>query len=687
MAESAAVPLAAQPTATDLYSKCILRTPSPRSIGPSLEGLELGLNHTPAHLGDCGIWLGFKRGPAYQLRAALDGICANQSSAGSRIDCIPIKAKVPHAHQMLLCELTNVQLGRSLSRDGRFHVPPLRGACRWERGNIRIQAAKPWATKKGDADNTTRARRRKSTSVQLADFSPMIIKAGTNNSGCLDYKKYDLCHNELTVGGHKTVGKSIRVDETAERACTDADDRVEHPVVLVDRNDAFNPFHAHEVLWAVWSTYLARGLDPCDTGVLLADGYPDGPLLSLYSTVFAPVHGVQRVSELSQRARHTCFRRIVVAVDHRYHFEVPYTKTDTIKGRCGPSSWLIGFSRFVRSSFGLPLIGVRWTPHVTLVNRVAYRREGGRLVTPKRLLANHEELNMRIESICQGTARIGIGCTRSTNNFAAMPVAKQLERAATTDVLVGVHAAALLFLIYLPPHASIIEFASTTDCHYLNLASYMGLTHVRLRGPGHFTEQYRVDLMEAERAVQTEVRRAAEYLSGRRPGSQGLRLEEPPRPATWPREVPWEVPAELLLSPPPPPAPPFVPPAPLTTLLRGAGARRAAQGRGVGRGLSPIQQAKALQQQRARLASLQTAPLGRAAAAKTGRGQGLSGPVGMATRGRAGVAAGRGSFGTRGRASGRVRGQGRASTGLQGAPTAAGTTREPERATPPPFAD
>ena len=29
------------------------------------------------------------------------------------------------------------------------------------------------------------------------------------------------------------------------------------------------PFHGHETLLALWSTYLARGLDPCDTGVLL----------------------------------------------------------------------------------------------------------------------------------------------------------------------------------------------------------------------------------------------------------------------------------------------------------------------------------------------------------------------------------------------------------------------------------
>ena len=60
-------------------------------------------------------------------------------------------------------------------------------------------------------------------------------------------------------------------------------------------------------------------------------------------------------------------------------------------------------------------------------------------------------------------------CTHSTRDLAPMPIAMQLALATRTDVLVGTHSAALTYLLYLPPHACIVEFATVTDFHYDNL--------------------------------------------------------------------------------------------------------------------------------------------------------------------------------------------------------------------------
>ena len=95
------------------------------------------------------------------------------------------------------------------------------------------------------------------------------------------------------------------------------------------------PFHGHETLLALWSTYLARGLDPCDTGVLLSDYFDDrsgsvssgassrSPMFELIARVFAPVRGVERVADVGARLCATCYRRLIVAIDPIDNFEIP----------------------------------------------------------------------------------------------------------------------------------------------------------------------------------------------------------------------------------------------------------------------------------------------------------------------------------------------------------------------------
>lgn len=48
-----------------------------------------------------------------------------------------------------------------------------------------------------------------------------------------------------------------------------------------------------------------------------------------------------------------CYARLVSAVPEGCNFEVPHNFLDRVKGRCGPSPWLVGFTRFARAAFGL----------------------------------------------------------------------------------------------------------------------------------------------------------------------------------------------------------------------------------------------------------------------------------------------------------------------------------------------
>ena len=114
---------------------------------------------------------------------------------------------------------------------------------------------------------------------------------------------------------HAPLKKSRR------RPCDADAKQVENKVVLVRRRDAFNPFHGHETILAVWSTYIALGLDPCDTGLLLTDHFDDkpnrigGPILELLRRVFAPVYGVEKAIDVSSHPNPTCYKKLYIAID------------------------------------------------------------------------------------------------------------------------------------------------------------------------------------------------------------------------------------------------------------------------------------------------------------------------------------------------------------------------------------
>ncbi|KOO31795.1 hypothetical protein Ctob_015586 [Chrysochromulina tobinii] len=295
----------------------------------------------------------------------------------------------------------------------------------------------------------------------------------------------------LTAEGYMALFNSIRVDEAAQYAC-DWDARlVDYPVVLIPRRDAYNPFHGHETLLALWSTYLARGLDPCDTGVLLSDYFDDrsgsvssgassrSPMFELIARVFAPVRGVERVADVGARLCATCYRRLIVAIDPIDNFEIPYYQEDGHKGSlspCGHSPWLMGFARFSLAGFGLEhgARPERAVPHVTLLARRPYQREvwNPEPFDTMRVMANRQELGHAIALLCRSipspdgpsAAAETRRCTASLEvDMATLPVHEQVGIASATDVLIGTHGAPFTWMIYMPSHAYVLEMISKTS--------------------------------------------------------------------------------------------------------------------------------------------------------------------------------------------------------------------------------
>ncbi|KAL1530911.1 hypothetical protein AB1Y20_001802 [Prymnesium parvum] len=509
-------------------AQCESALPPPRSFEPKAQWSD---DHA------CAPWLGFRRGPAYRLRHPLVDVCVSPSSAhneshASWMGCVVVKGEV------LACELRNARL-----RQFSYRTPPLRLSCRWKKHSAHMarlaqRRTPPWTLRNVQLPNTPTGE----------TFSELELQRGPDLTA--DDPRESL---RLTRRGLEKIFNSIHVNQTSNgELCGRRDHFVDHPVVLVRRYDAFNPFHAHEMLFSVWSTYIAFNLDPCETSILLSDVIDDsaafGPFLEFHRAVFAPVHGVEKMSTLAMLEFPTCFSRLITTMNYDAHFTIAYySKLANARpvGTCGSSPYVLGFAQYVRAAFGLHagFNPTRRVPHVSILNRKPYKREiRDQPFLTKRVLSNLPELEGAVDALCatpyvnasnpheRGETRT---CTRSTHDMAELPIAAQIAVATATDVLVGTHSAAFTFLLYLPPHACIVEFCTPSDFHYDNLALYTGRCHIRMlnRALYHDAPSYELDVPRARREIRRALDRVGAYVRN------GISI--PPLPPTSPRDIPW----------------------------------------------------------------------------------------------------------------------------------------------------
>ena len=498
-------------------ARCEQRVPTPRAFASTFETE-----------GKCPLQFGVREGPPRHFTARFAEYCSSSAHGGSTLACqSQLPGRVAN-NPAVMCDGRNLRLDpfRPL---GNETPPAFWAACRWGRNLIELSKVAPWrhAHVRAIGSGTS--------------FGPFVLREGPDHHGCRDPNAYELCNGSLTARGNLEYSSSLHVDEDAHEACGDDADVISHPVVSFHRGNSFNPFHAHESFLALWTTYLARNLDPCDTGLLLHDAEVEGHLYDFLRRVFAPVHGISRLP--AARVRPACFRRLVFAVQPRHNFEFPYGSRDRRRAPCGTSSWLIGFTRFVRASFGLAFQPPK-VPRVTFADRVPI---GSQRTSRFRRMTNRDSFVRKLTSACEtaweGAGRTNVtadamhvpSCELAIANFAELPVARQLKLVTRTDVLVGTHAAAFVYLLYLPPRATIVEFASANDWHYDNLAQYMGIKKVRFVQMTHF-KPYRLNVEQALHHVNAAVSAAWAALRAQ------TAHEDAPIPSLQPRGIAWPIP-------------------------------------------------------------------------------------------------------------------------------------------------
>jgi hypothetical protein len=251
------------------------------------------------------------------------------------------------------------------------------------------------------------------------------------------------------------------------------DDTIDHPVLFVTRegDESANLFHATtEFLNAFQSVVVSDGIDRLDLGVVLLDNAPGAPFDALWTRVFAPGRGVRRVRDFG--GRRVRFRRAIFSTPGYQSCCYAYLASD--EAPAGRVGLIEAFSALVLRGHGIdPGAGDRASAQRRAT--LAIRRPpaaGGAL---KRRLADEDACLRALD---------GVGLSVRAVDFGTLSIEEQIRLAHETDVLIGVHGAALTHLLWTPPHAHVIEIDRPDRGwnSYRNLARWSGRAFTRVAG-------------------------------------------------------------------------------------------------------------------------------------------------------------------------------------------------------------
>lgn len=233
-------------------------------------------------------------------------------------------------------------------------------------------------------------------------------------------------------------------------------------IIARERQEHANPFHATtDFLNAFYSLHMAEVIDG-HTGdrkdmarvqVLLMDEQR-GPFDdTILKRVFSPQHDVLRIADLQRGGSEQLRLPHAIFVPPGYsNMLLAHVATD---GDCHAGTQLFqSFRRFVLDAFGLGRVEERLpsaTDPPVVVTFISRR--------PYNAFVEHNFIGRQIDNeealISAMQAVPGVKVTRY--DFARMEVAQQLEVMASSEVLVGMHGAALTFALFMPHHGSVVE--------------------------------------------------------------------------------------------------------------------------------------------------------------------------------------------------------------------------------------
>lgn len=217
---------------------------------------------------------------------------------------------------------------------------------------------------------------------------------------------------------------------------------VDTSTFLLARDEDFeNSFHSTADFMNMFLVNSVLGSDMSKQQVMLFDRQPDGPYIDLIKKAYSPNHNVARREDYN--GERVLFRQLV------FHLESPaglifpkVSRPDPL--RCYDASLFDAYRRFVLSAFDLLDVAPPAIPSVTLSlrHRTPQKNVG-------RVMANEEEV--------VSVLRKGNMMHLNVVDTSTMSYYDQLKLIRNTNVLVGVHGAGLMFIMFAAEEAVLVE--------------------------------------------------------------------------------------------------------------------------------------------------------------------------------------------------------------------------------------
>lgn len=243
--------------------------------------------------------------------------------------------------------------------------------------------------------------------------------------------------------------------------------------LLARDEDCENSFHSTADFMNMHLVMLALNQAPSATQVMLFDRHSDGPYVELLTKAFAG--GQPPIRKEKYAGGKVLFRKLI------FHLESPagliFPKVYNLKPgghpeplRCRNAGLFLSYSRFVLEAFGLWDVPPPPIPQVVLSLR---HRTGSKNVG--RILANEQEV--------VSVLREGNLMNLEVVDTAKMSYGEQLALIRRTNVLVGVHGAGLMLIMFAANEAVLVEVHPSyrQDRHFRHAARMMGRHYLPMR--------------------------------------------------------------------------------------------------------------------------------------------------------------------------------------------------------------
>ncbi|KAK7106221.1 uncharacterized protein [Littorina saxatilis] len=251
----------------------------------------------------------------------------------------------------------------------------------------------------------------------------------------------DTIQNEKRSDGK---GKSFSDGRKSVQNVTELVKNVKGLTLTFQRQEYVNIYFVMLTLYNAFLAMLTFNAQPKDVTILWVDAHPAGSTDSVWTTLFGEVI---RAGHLPGPTRFSALGWI------------PYTHNSPLrKMNAERVNYIEEFRRFVLAGYGVNDTRVLDCACLNILfiwrhNYVAHPRNKGGKVSRK--IVNEQQLLNAVKAVAPNDRVEG-------RQLDAEPMREQFRRVTETDVLIGMHGAGLVHSLFLPRHASLVEFYPTS---------------------------------------------------------------------------------------------------------------------------------------------------------------------------------------------------------------------------------